>query len=145
MVTQQDLENLAEEIFKLIEEKGIPVEVYDIGIRISREEYGRLKEGLAGTKADLGDLFALATRKWSIKVSFPFLEVKPLENQEESAAGTGGCKCPVASLGNEPRWKKGAFVRTNVPHLIEKVCYTGNESRLWSVRQPMQGVGLTPP
>jgi hypothetical protein len=35
-------------------------------------------------------------------------------------------------------WKKGTFVRTNVPHLIEKVCYTGNVRRLGSVRQRMQ-------
>lgn len=82
MFTQQDLESLGEEIRKLIEDKGIQVEMYSIGIRISREEYERIRDGLAGSKADLGNTFALATPKWAIQINFPFLEVKPADSEE---------------------------------------------------------------
>ena len=83
MVTQQDLEDLGEEIRRLIEDKGIQPEMYSLGIRISREEYDRIKEGLAGTQADSGHTFALVTPTWSIQIKFPFLDVKPIESHKD--------------------------------------------------------------
>ena len=80
MVTQHDLETLGEEILTLIEDKGIQPEMFSIGIRISREEYERIKGGLSGTKVDLGNTFALSNPKWAIQLNFPFLKVKPTDS-----------------------------------------------------------------
>jgi len=44
MLTRQDLENLGEEIFNLLQSKGIPVEMFVLGVKISEDDYIRLKD-----------------------------------------------------------------------------------------------------
>ncbi|MBI5666947.1 MAG: hypothetical protein HZC41_02995 [Chloroflexi bacterium] len=80
MPEKDALQRLGDEIFNLIERYDIAAEMYSMNIRISREEYDRLKHDLAGS--NLGTTIALAGDRWSIQLLFPFLTLKPSDEQE---------------------------------------------------------------
>ena len=82
MVGKADLQKLGNEILNLIESYGIQSEMFAMNIRISKEEYNKLKDGFSESDIDLGTTIALATDKWSIQFLYPFLEVKSSSSQE---------------------------------------------------------------
>lgn len=77
MLELKDIENLGEEIFNLIQSKGIPVEICTIGIRISEDDYERLKDIFNETSDIYGKVFSMVTKQWSLDIRYPFLRLKP--------------------------------------------------------------------
>jgi hypothetical protein len=77
MLTRQDLENLGEEIFNLLQSKGIPVEMFVLGVKISEDDYIRLKDVFGETSDIYGKAFSAVTKQWAVNITYPFLKLKP--------------------------------------------------------------------